>query len=751
MKLLPGKLRISQKLASLLLVVGILPLLGLGFLSFTLSRSAIENTVVNQLTAVRDIKQKQVVQYFTDRLDDVKVLSKAPATVQALAEYSASFARSGLTDADYLSADQRYRPYFTTYRQQYGYLDLALMNMSGDVVFTVERQLDWGTNLINGPYNQSNLATAFRTAQAGNWLIQDFAPYAPADGHLAGFIAAPVTGADGQVIGVVALQISNKEIDGMMQEHSGMGETGETYLVGPDLLMRSNSRFTKKQTLLTQRVATAASEAALAGKTGAGEMKDYRDVPVLGAYAPLPLPGVTWAIVAQMDETEALAQISTLRIWVLGGAGVMAVIALALGFGISASITRPLHQVLAQLKELAAGGGDLTRELQVRSRDELGDLVRTFNSFLGTLRHLLRQVRDSSQEVGTSAEELNSTTQQLAQATQGVGQAMEQMAEGTADQSRAAGSTNQIVEQLRTAAAQVAAGAQEQSAGTHQTVTAINEMVTAMGDVAGKAAQVTSSAQRAVQTAQSGGQIVQQTIAGMERIRETVLLSAGRIRELERLSGQIGAITQAISEIADQTNLLALNAAIEAARAGEHGRGFAVVADEVRKLAERAATSAGEIADLISGIQRSTALAVQAMDRGQTEVAEGAQLAVGAGQALAEIVTVVEQATRDVQAITAAAQEMATSSRKVSESADAMAAVIEESSGSAEQMAAGAHDVSTAVAGIATVAEQNAAAAEEVAASVEEMNASTEEIAASAQILAGVARTLQDQVGRFKL
>ncbi len=224
-------------------------------------------------------------------------------------------------------------------------------------------------------------------------------------------------------------------------------------------------------------------------------------------------------------------------------------------------------------------------------------------------------------------------------------------------------------------------------------------------------------------TARSGGQVVQEAIRGMDRIRQAVLASAEHIRQLGRLSDQVGLITQAITGIADQTNLLALNAAIEAARAGQYGKGFAVVAGE----------------------------AVKAMDQGQAETEAGSTLAVNASQALQEILAVVGQSADDVAAMRVAARQIAISSLDVARAVDSLQAVAEEHTAATEQMAARSNEVTRAVAGIAAISEENAAAAEQVSASVEEMNASIGEVAAASQSIAAIARELLSQVARFNL
>jgi methyl-accepting chemotaxis protein len=201
--------------------------------------------------------------------------------------------------------------------EQHGYYDVFLFDPNGDLLYTASKESDFGTNLVGGPYRESGLGEAFRTARQeakpGTVAFADFRAYAPSHGAAAAFMASPVLADDGRLLGVLAFQLSTERIDEIMQKRVGLGETGETYVVGPDYLMRSNSRFATASTILSQRVETRAAKRALAGQTDVEIVTDYRAIPVLSAYGPLDFMGTRWAVLAEVDEVEILAPIRRLR------------------------------------------------------------------------------------------------------------------------------------------------------------------------------------------------------------------------------------------------------------------------------------------------------------------------------------------------------------------------------------------------------------------------------------------------------
>ncbi len=297
----------------------------------------------------------------------------------------------------------------------------------------------------------------------------------------------------------------------------------------------------------------------------------------------------------------------------------------------------------------------------------------------------------------------------------------------------------------------VARGAQEQAGATNKAATITAQLSSAIEQVAGNVQAVVQQSTLASDAARQGTLKVENTLTGMQNIKQRVGVSAEKVQEMGSRSDQIGDIVVIIEDIASQTNLLALNAAIEAARAGEAGKGFAVVADEVRKLAERSSSATKEIGSLIKSIQKTVSEAVSAMDEGGKEVERGVTMANEAGSSLKDILKANEAVNQQAEQAAAAAEEMSASAGELVSAVDSVSAVVEENTAATEQMSAGSSEVTQAIENIASVSEENSAAVEEVSASAEEMSAQVEEVTASAQTLADLARQLQDVVKQFKL
>ncbi len=311
----------------------------------------------------------------------------------------------------------------------------------------------------------------------------------------------------------------------------------------------------------------------------------------------------------------------------------------------------PLKKLTTIVEDIAQGDGDLTKRVPVTEQDEIGQLGILFNQFIDKLQLSIKKVGEVTNRVAIDAQEMSSTADEIAR------------------------------------------GADTQKVKMTQSASAVEEMTMTAGEVARNSQEASDIAQVASSTAKEGQRVVTEAVASMQLVADAVGESSTVIAALGRSSDQIGKIVGTIEDIADQTNLLALNAAIEAARAGEQGRGFAVVADEVRKLAERTTKATKEIAEMIRQIQADTKIAVTSMEEGTERVGKGVMLANETSDALTLIQSLVMQTAGMIQQIAAAAEEQSTTTYQIAKDLEAVSQVGEETSGGAEESARRSHEL----------------------------------------------------------
>ena len=478
-----------------------------------------------------------------------------------------------------------------TMLEKFGREDVYIVNPDGAVIYSINKNCEYGTNLEKGPYKDSGLGRIFRKSQKlkpGGVAVEDISNYEPSLNKKVAFMAMPIYFKK-DYEGSIIFQFPMNRVDEIMNFNNeydkvGLGETGEAYLVGSDYIMRSKSRFTKEiddanvqhsaTTTGYFKADTQATQAALNGESKTISSVDYAGNEVITSFAPLDIYGERWGIVIKIDTDEALLSASEKFIATLIGTIILIILIVVISlFSIQKLIMSKLETLQETTYDLAKGDGDLTAKVIVPKGDEISEIAHNINEFIEKVRI-------------TVAEATNTSTENL-----------------------------DIARTLSDASVTMKAKANEESSIVHEVCVEGKGIQDILSDSIEQAKETKENINATGETLKSvNTQIV--TLANeIEESSQDELELSHKLEQLSNDASQVKDVLNVISDIADQTNLLALNAAIEAARAGEHGRGFAVVADEVRKLAERTQKSLSEINSTISVIVQSINDASENMSR----------------------------------------------------------------------------------------------------------------------------------------
>mgnify|MGYP006287945775 FL=1 len=603
--------RIMAKLSAHFLIVGLIPLILLGGITYIYSRSAIEANEFNHLTSINAIRKQEICHFLESGRENLSALSHSPRLIRGIQE----------------GAYAEVNPLLEYFLHIFGYSDLLLLNSKGAVLHQV-------TDEAISPKLLAGISRSIKQADA-SWM-SDLMDYEDA-AQPALFMGAPVQAPDGQQLALLVFQIKASRINDFLDDHIGMGQTGETYLVGPDYRLRSNTRFLDQSAVLTKKIQTPAVERALANDAGTLWTSNYQGKETLAAYAGLNLKNrlgtdFNWAIVSEINSAEALGLLGQLGVNIIGTIVFLVILIAFMGYFQSRMIVKPVRSLSDQVLKLV-NEGDFTAEIpeeQKNRDDEIGALIKTWAEGIERFRKQLSLLGKSTHNLLSSASQISSTASQLS------------------------------------------ASAAETSSSISEVTTTVEEVKQTSQLATDKAENVYKTAENTNKISLAGKQATENTGAGINRIKQEMNDIAESTVKLSEQTKSIEEIINTVSDIADQSNILSVNASIEAAKAGEHGKGFAVVAQEVKSLADQSKEATSQVRTILMDIQKATSTAVMATERGSKTVEEAIELAEQSGTAIDRLERQVNESSDAASQIMASNQQQLSGMDQLSEAMESI-------------------------------------------------------------------------------
>jgi len=611
---------IMTKLILQFFLVGLTPLILLGAVTYYYSKDTLRTEAFNHITSVNNIKKEQTLEYLKNRLKNIILLSRS------------EYIRKMLDSGTY----QEMSPIFDYHIKVFGLSDIIMLNKDGQILYSAAKN----TVYDNSKDNQSEINPEItelwkKVIQTQEAMMTDIYRDKPG-AEAALYMGAPVFSLIGDLDAVLIFKIDSERINTLISDKIGMGETGETYLVGKDFLMRSNSRSRPHNAILKLRVDSNAVKLALKHQSGIAQTKDYQGARVLCAYSYLDLEkqlgtDFDWAIITQVNETEAFNLLNKLRINIFWTVIILVILVGFVGFLQSRIIARPINDL--SYRFVMFNDGDFSVEMpesQKQRNDEIGLLLKSFTDWTRKFRKQMKRLMDSTNLLISS------------------------------------------ISRISTTASQLASSASETSSSISEVTTTVEEVKQTSHVANEKAKYVSQSADATAKISYAGKQSTENTMTGINRIREEMNYIAESTVKLSDQTKSIEEIINTVSDIADQSNILSVNAAIEAAKAGDQGKGFAVVAQEVKSLADQSKEATNQIRTILGDIQKATSAAVMATERGIKTVEEAVELSEQAGDAIDRLSKKVVESAESAMQITASNQQQLTGMDQLSQAMESI-------------------------------------------------------------------------------
>ncbi|MGR3219370.1 MAG: methyl-accepting chemotaxis protein, partial [Candidatus Anammoxibacter sp.] len=607
---------LKSKLIILFLLVSFIPIAIVGYLSFHKAKTAIANARIAGLESIADLKVAGIESFFFERKADITVAQdyfNIKKNLPTVTQYAGD-----RTNPLYIAAKKMLDGQLKTFQKTYRYNNVALISPAGNVVYTTNE--DDRDTFLDKPLPDPE-GYAYKNGRKGIYLSEIFRKNSNSNAF-AMFVTAPVNDFDRNFIGVLAFEIDMKNIYDIMQETKGLGKTGETLVakkIGNNAVFLNPLRHDKNAALKRKVVLGSKAgipiQEAVQGKEGKGLSTDYRSKEIIAVWRYV--PAMDWGMVAKIDTSEAFASIASLGLWIIWiTIPIMALVALV-AYLIAASVANPIKLISDNVVKV--GEGDLTVEIVNTNRsDEIGNLINAFRTMVASLREITIQVKEGTSVLGSSAGEISASTSQLA------------------------------------------SNAAETAAAVNETTVTADEVKQTVHVSSQKARIVSNMANKAAEVSVTGKKATDNIIEEMDRIKKQSGLVAESIVKLSEQTMSIGEIIATVDDIAEQSNLLAVNAAIEAAKAGEQGKGFTVVAQEVRSLADQSKRATTQIKNILADIQKATSSAVMATEQGNKAVEAGAKQSIATGEAIQMLSETIEEAAQSGLQIDASSQEQLT-------------------------------------------------------------------------------------------